>query len=773
MNDPVVWRLVWKEYRLLRSFWLGLAVVTVALQLLVAYWPTQSDFHDRVTPIFVIAFVFTALYELACGATMFATEKEEGTFELLRALPLDSRRLLAGKLVHAILSTLAFLLVLWVISWTISRFELPPSGQQRAFWTFWATLGFQLLAFGMLFSLLLRRPLIAAVLGAAVSSVVAHSIRLLFSANLPRSDTLYVFYLNDVPWLLGVSAVVLAIDVWLALHWLEERPFGQFWSRLFSPRPITSSMTTLAVDSPAVRRPPYLVGLGRLVWQSWHQSWRTMAVLAGASLFLTYSIALIINYQSRNQHAPNSLLAAVVMSVFITAPLLSSSLFLSDQQQYRFRFLAEQGVSGRQIWFSRQIVGVVVSLACALVAGAAAFALFLLMEGTPWLSRGNNVAELQETVLLGAGYFILAFAVGQFCSLLMRSGLIAGFSALLFTSVLYGWSSLMYELSVPLWWSVAPIPLVLFGVSWLRAPGWLLERTGWRERLRITAALLLPMFGIFAAVIAYRVYEIPAVDPGIVIANYIRPRTAEEKATADLYEQAMRDLKPIDEPPKESDYPGEEHLAEASYTSPSAPLNSREVAWVKANQKSIDLALQATRRPTCRFRGPDSYFSFDAKWDPEELGHLLVTNAMLLSSEGHLDKALERYLAALHLANNLRQGGTVNDCWTANRVDWLVAEHLPYWAAAPAQTPQRIKHALDRFTSLDKQQPGWESALAWEYRVFQQLINGTGPLCTDPNEVKPIVYLNWFLPWERFREQRLLDVLIQDNVTILQGLDWT
>ena len=92
MTYPVFWRLVWKEYRLLRSFWVSLAAISVVLQL-VDVW--SKDVH---IDVFIVALAAPVLFALVSGGTLFAAEHEAKTFGFQRWLPVSSRMLLAGKL---------------------------------------------------------------------------------------------------------------------------------------------------------------------------------------------------------------------------------------------------------------------------------------------------------------------------------------------------------------------------------------------------------------------------------------------------------------------------------------------------------------------------------------------------------------------------------------------------------------------------------------------------------------------------------------------------
>ena len=87
-----------------------MAVLAVLAQLSLVAFPGLTHYPAGWT--FSFALIFPALYAVACGATMFAAEKEDGTYEFLRSLPVTAWRLLTGKLAFAVASTALLICVL-------------------------------------------------------------------------------------------------------------------------------------------------------------------------------------------------------------------------------------------------------------------------------------------------------------------------------------------------------------------------------------------------------------------------------------------------------------------------------------------------------------------------------------------------------------------------------------------------------------------------------------------------------------------------------------
>ena len=140
----------------------------------------------------------------------------------------------------------------------------------------------------------------------------------------------------------------------------------------------------------------------------------------------------------------------VAVVTLIGGSLLGSTVFLGDQERHRFRFFAEHGVPAGRVWLSRQAVGLVAVLALAVVSTAAYW-----LRATDWRPFGSLAGpwhtqrwiDSAGALMLGwaamDGGLILAYSSGQFCSMLLRSGLLAAFFGLVLSLALCAWAVLM------------------------------------------------------------------------------------------------------------------------------------------------------------------------------------------------------------------------------------------------------------------------------------------------------------------------------------------
>ena len=134
------WRLIWKEYRLQRGLWIAIVTLVLMLQAGSAWWTWQdpAGAADRVNWPFGLALVLSACYALGCGAILFADERQTGTFEFQRALPVSSPRVFAAKAVYAVASTVAMIVVLLLTAAIFSGGAGPTRKRKRGSGRRWA-----------------------------------------------------------------------------------------------------------------------------------------------------------------------------------------------------------------------------------------------------------------------------------------------------------------------------------------------------------------------------------------------------------------------------------------------------------------------------------------------------------------------------------------------------------------------------------------------------------------------------------------------------------
>ena len=76
MTGSTFLRLVWKEYRLQRGFWISMVVLAGLLFAAVLMFTSERYSASRAMWLFEAALGLSALYALGCGATLFAAEPD-------------------------------------------------------------------------------------------------------------------------------------------------------------------------------------------------------------------------------------------------------------------------------------------------------------------------------------------------------------------------------------------------------------------------------------------------------------------------------------------------------------------------------------------------------------------------------------------------------------------------------------------------------------------------------------------------------------------------
>src|SRR5579863_3567681 len=172
LADTMLWRMIWKEYRAQRGYWLVIAGFSIVLMLLFKWFSSANDPVWFLAP-WTIAISLPAVYALGCSAVIFATEREDGTLEMLQIMAARTSRIFWGKVSFSFASTLAMSLVLLaaalVLTWgTPFRFRPVEWDEirQQAHATLAMTVLF--LAWGFLFSAIFKKALTAVCMTAAM-----------------------------------------------------------------------------------------------------------------------------------------------------------------------------------------------------------------------------------------------------------------------------------------------------------------------------------------------------------------------------------------------------------------------------------------------------------------------------------------------------------------------------------------------------------------------------------------------------------------------------
>jgi len=757
MNSTVYYHLAWKELRALRGFWLALAALVFLLQVLTL--ATTHDPRGAISMVYNIALAAPAFFAVGCAGAAFAVEREEGTRDFLRMLPLHGPQVFTTKILLAVIGSLAMLLVTWTFAWLLCQQALPEEARLHALGGLWLMALPEALVWGTLFSLLTARPLISICLALFASSTMAHLLAWSVPTNRLQEFDLEQ-YAAALPYRALVVVLVAIVDIYLGRHWLEEESHDSTPGLLGRGRLVTRERAAAEdTTAPARLLAPDRGGmLARLLWQQLRQSGWWMLVLPVAT-----SLLFVMAMFSGLQGYRHLLLIAVA-----GGSLMGSCVFLADQERHHFRFFVEHNISPRAVWVTRVLPWAAIVAFTSLSLGGLAlvhdssYMLGKLLEelnGRSWYEWHGEYAEDFPWILppLGRGLacVAVAFAVGQWASMMIRSGLIAAVAGVALAFGLSLWTLTMAELQVPAIWSVLPLIVIPLWATWWRAPDWVRENTSWSARLRAASFMVLPAAALMIAVPTYRVWQIQPVSNERWHAPSISSRAAEEaRTTAELYQRANELYVPIETEQDEKD----------AAPDPKSAL-AIEQERLAANAASLELLLRASARPTCAFgEQPGEVGRFTISRD-SWLIHLILDSGRELERQGKLDEALERYLATLRTIEHLADWNSIRYLHVSGYFK-SVFDQIGIWGAHADQTTDRIRGAMDRLAKLEQVDTWVAKEIQTRYLVMSRFIQGdlaagSGLVYGGHHQAalaRQWLWLKW-QPWERERAQRVLNML--------------
>lgn len=759
MNGSIFRRVVWKEYRQIRSFWIAIFLFDLMLLAIVAAC-TLSARSVPTEAFFSIGLAFPAFYALGIGATLFATEHETGTYAFLRALPTSAGQQLLGRLVFAVASVAAMFVACWLAALVFSRGTLPGAADHLTLWVLWGCIAMELLLWGTLFSLLTKNPLTAAGLGvpAAILSVWLVCV---LSARFDRPAGPETYLTSLTPQRLAVAAMLALAIVGLGLRWFrEERTAGGVGQGDAALDGVGSSI--IAGRS----RPSVATALGRLAWQQYRQTRKMSVVLIAmvAPAGLCILATLLFDSQSLKRLGEilpfgDAWLVLIGLSAVFAAPLSGVVVFHTDQRRQGIGFLGERGASPTLVWLSRHAVSFALPLLVLLGIGLGNVVLWANVPNHADAARDALQAVMRAGCVCGV--LVLAYVFGQLCSMFFKSGVIAGFLAFAGIVAWCFWAGLMDHLEISWLWSVAPVAPVLLAATWLRTSSWMLARNKVRDWAPTVGLLVGFVATTLVAVCLYRIHEIPDTEEfGVWPEKYAAEAKPEALETSALYARANELLQPISARPivnDEQDEPAPESKKERI---------ARETEWLEANRQPLAILLETSRRQSCdAYLDPTGGAKWAAEHEASQLGFLLATQAEHLQADGQLDKAVEYYTAALRFSAHARQ----RNRWPRG-ADWVelrTYDDLVTWAAEPNQTPEQIRAVIESLDELIRQAGGPDEAIKSEY-VWQSRLLSDDMASLDLSQIDPTMLsmVRW-LPWERARARRLLNYITACNIAII------
>ena len=357
---------------------------------------------------------------------------------------------------------------------------------------------------------------------------------------------------------------------------------------------------------------------------------------------------------------------------------------------------------------------------------------------------------------------VSAFAAGQLTSMFFRSGILAAVFGVALAGGLAAFTLMIESLGSSSVWAVLPIAAILLLATWTRCGDWLRQRNGVRAWLRVALVLGVPIALLLAAIPEVRVEQVPPVKLGFSPEEYLASATPAGQATADLYQRALDLYVPM---PKAAGGSNEKRSATSGSAPPVSEASqwanskARWAEWIKANEKSLALAIEASRRTECDFYDPARLSTYSHPRDLPDLGRLVASAGEVSAKAGRLDEAGDRYLAAIRISRHMRRHA--RDSVWADEVERLVYEGglLP-WTVQPGQTHARVAHMLRELDEVLRTLPSRCETIETRYIIGRRVIEADPEAMalvgmTDRDIVRQTCVSRW-LPGERERAARVL-----------------
>jgi hypothetical protein len=468
--------------------------------------------------------------------------------------------------------------------------------------------------------------------------------------------------------------------------------------------------------------------LARLIWQSWRDAGKLLMLPFVIAALLALGIAAAITLaELRDERYA----AAWLTPSFFVPALYGAMAFSADQRRGNHRFLAEHAARPRYVWLARHVVWlgtllvlttviflVVVSLTALGVQFVARLFLDELVQAGRELHFGNDLPALLTHFVQGAGLawlgILTAYSLGQLCSMLLRSEILAAFIALVLSVVITAWAVVLFAWQLSGWMFLFPLAAALMLATWLRAGDWIAGRNTWQSWLKLALPVIAILVFIAVALPQMRLLQlaVPAKSTGQRVPQYI-------------------DLEPLITGHREGDTPQARETA-AMYVRATESLDS---------PSAMKLAMEAAARATCRFDFNIAQFSYP-QIDHPVYGKLDVLLNTLYQAE--LDAPFDRLLAALRMSAHMRSGQPSVVFLYQLEKEKAILQQIRTWAAHERRTNEELRSALDQLAVYFREAPSLTATLIADHLIVRDVILDKEPsLALSQRSSSLLVHLAW------------------------------
>ena len=791
--STMFWRLVWKEYRVQRSFW-G-AVLAIGLMfhfgLFVFGDVAPGNLH-------AISFMIVILYVFGSAGILFSGEREAGTDRYLQVMPLSVPVLFSAKALFLAGSALFVGLLLTFSALVFELLSNTSGVRGPEGWEFTVAAGIVIFGGGFVLwttTISLASARVMRTLGWTALAYLLSCMGiayLLFLVGISGGSHENAFLCTFG----ALDAVLCVAVVGLTVRWLRPTFGGSLDGTHLLPERIGWKQP-FALDA-AQAKPMAASPAGRwLSAQLWLEFRHARWFVCG--YFVVFAGLTVLVQVNRNWDAPpeqewHTFVIWWYWIVIVTSVLAGCQTFLGEQAQDRFRFQINRGVSPVALWWTK--IGVWAVITLTLQAGLLAFTYVVLQPEIQVASSGaflqhfmpgSGLILFQQLGLLGTSWAsglgltllisLIGFAIGQCASLLMKRSLMVYAIAFMASLCACFWLIVHFVLGIPLLWAAAPPAVALLLLSLGRTQGWLLEQTDRRAWVRGGLAAAVLFLVVSGMSITLRVMQVPAATQSMAfVADVSQPSDAAEE-TLRLYQNAAEAL--TERPKtKQSQQPNITINGQKPAKAPSihddwnhASQPHRE--WAQSNARALELLLAAPARndvPRLNERNEEVGVAFMGR--VTEMQMLLRLRASQLESNDQLAAAWRIHHAQLRFAKHLAQASTFWNAW-ATQIRIRAHADVWRWSAHRQQTSELMLQAARDLAHEYTTFPKLESVFARRTALALQAVENRDRRL-DPENVRDplspeVIFAH--MPWEWTRLERLVRAVGTRDVLLARSLD--
>ena len=714
------WRMMWKEFRQIAPMLIiFIAILSLVLALHQAnYLSGQYIEFDGNANWHTIIWGFVCLFSLTVGMSLFSTEHENKTIQMLRNLPFTSGFVVRNKLLSGSLTIMLFIafgLVLQLVEvYGIGRpFELFSDSENPAqlffLFCFVVSLPLECFFWGVIWSMSLKRTIFAALAAVASIFFCFWFLHVFISWFFPSGQLFWSSIAsgsNGGPFFTFVTWVVLVklltyVGMGFACYslgknWLGNAPqlarLGQSTIPALSLQKNhqqTASKYFAASNTTSNSWRIYQ----SLIWQTLRQNKKTIAWASAAVVGL--QIFFIVSY------------GLPMMSLFefwlslgysFSLPTLFVAMFAfsSDQHNSNYRFFQQHTEYGRKLWACRLLPAALFATASIVLLAASAISALYLKNPSPFLYA-------LEVTSIGIMFTVSAFAIGQFSSMMTRSGVYAFADALMLGVFLSSWFSTIIALNGSLWLFYLPAPVALVAVTWWRAPDWLADKTRIRDHALTCSILALVICCVITSFFYFRFAHSPQYSFGMkeFQAAFDSLDSATDRSSPKYRFKFLNDAAnlTVDINAQVHDF---SRVASTTGIALKRNLIDDVEKVVKQNAYPLSLINEADEygnnvnqaksrgEPLLTVLSPVS--AQHRKDQVNKIGFLIAAQAQLAEQQGELDSALASWLRLARIENEHPGYGS-----------FATPIHLIRWSELPNQDPKLIKKAIKGLSINGKQ----------------------------------------------------------------------